>query len=105
MNSPDADLAHHVAARVEAVLPAGAPLCVGLSGGLDSVVLFDLLATCAHASGRALSALHVHHGLSPNADAWATFCAALCARRGVPLAIEYVRVNRASSRGLEGAAR
>ena len=32
-----------------------------------------------------LSALHVHHGISPNADAWADFCAELCARHDIPL--------------------
>lgn len=97
-------LASHIAARVEAVLPPGAPVCVGFSGGLDSVVLLDLLA--AHARGaRPLAAVHVHHGLSPNADAWAAFCRAFCDARRIPLAIERVQVDPSAADGLESAAR
>ncbi len=70
---------------------------VGLSGGVDSVVLLHALA----AEGIALRAVHVHHGLSPNADQWARFCRRLCRRLGVPLAVRRVRVakrNEASAR-------
>jgi tRNA(Ile)-lysidine synthase len=48
--------------------------------------------------------VHVHHGLSPNADAWAAFCRRLCRRWGVPLTVRRVRVKRAG-KGLEAAAR
>jgi tRNA(Ile)-lysidine synthase len=83
-------------------LPPGAAVCVGFSGGLDSAVLLDLL---AKQGGRPVSALHVHHGLSPNADRWAESCARFCAERGVPLAVERVAVARDSGEGLEAAAR
>lgn len=53
----------------------------------------------------ALSALHVHHGLSPHADAWADFCAAFCRSLAVPLNIVRVEVPRDSGEGLEAAAR
>jgi tRNA(Ile)-lysidine synthase len=96
--------ASHIAARVAAALPPGAPVCVGFSGGLDSVVLLDVLA--AQTRGvRALSAVHVHHGLSPNADGWAAFCRAFCDARGIALAIERVHVDRDAPDGIEGAAR
>src|SRR5512141_820467 len=55
-------------------------VAVALSGGRDSMVLLDALAALATESGPALSAIHVHHGLSPNADAWAAFCERECAR-------------------------
>src|SRR4051812_10184779 len=74
-------------------------IAVALSGGLDSVVLLDLL---KHHPG--ITAVHVHHGLSPNADAWATFCRRLCRQWGVPLKISKVKVRR-SGKGLEAAAR
>lgn len=77
-------------------------MCVGFSGGMDSVVLLDAL---AREGGRALSAVHVHHGLSPNADRWAAFCERFCAARGVPLSVERVKVPRDSGEGLEAAAR
>lgn len=53
----------------------------------------------------ALSALHVHHGLSTHADAWADFCAAFCRSLAVPLNIVRVEVPRDSGEGLEAAAR
>ena len=45
-------------------------IVVALSGGVDSVVLLHSLKESA---GKGLRAVHVHHGLSPNADAWADF--------------------------------
>jgi tRNA(Ile)-lysidine synthase len=51
-----------------------------------------------------VSAIHVHHGLSPNADAWTDFCRKLCKRLGVPLSVQYVSVRK-KDKGLEAAAR
>jgi tRNA(Ile)-lysidine synthase len=84
-------------------LTPGERLCVGLSGGCDSVVLLHALRTLA--LPLELTALHVHHGLSPNADAWADFCTRLCADWGVPLTLRHVEVPRDSGTGLEAAAR
>jgi len=82
----------------------GRRVAVGLSGGVDSVVLLHLLRVLAPESGIRLSAIHVHHGLSPNADAWSRFCRALCRRWKIPLAVRRVRVTRDGA-GLEAAAR
>ena len=73
---------------------------------MDSVVLLHLLHTLAPRFEWRLAALHVHHGISPNADAWADFCSALCMRYDIPLHIE--RVDIAPLRdehGIEAAAR
>jgi len=78
--------------------PSAKGIAVGLSGGIDSVVLLHQL------RDRGVSAIHVHHGLSRNADAWADFCRKLCKRWGVPLLVHRVRVRRAG-KGLEAAAR
>jgi tRNA(Ile)-lysidine synthase len=51
-----------------------------------------------------LRAIHVHHGLSPNADAWAAFCRRLCKRFDVPLVVKKVKVVKRGE-GLEAAAR
>lgn len=95
----------HIAERLGALAASGGAICVGLSGGLDSVVLLDLIARWSRANARSVTALHVHHGLSPNANAWAEFCRELCAALEVPLDVERVRVERASPEGLEAAAR
>lgn len=84
---------------------AQARVCVGLSGGLDSVVLLHLLERLRSERGFTLTAIHVHHGLSPRADAWAEFCATLCSALAVPLRVERVQVERAGPHGLEEAAR
>lgn len=97
------------AAQVEACLSRhlkpGAQVRVAFSGGVDSVVLIHLLAQLAPRFPFTLSALHVHHGLNPKADAWAEFCLALCARLHVPCEVVRVKVPRKSAQGLEAAAR
>ena len=72
---------------------------VALSGGLDSTVLLHLLS----AEGEPVSAVHVHHGLSPNADDWADHCAELADSLGVPLVTRQVVVDTAA--GVEAGAR
>ncbi|GAB3353928.1 tRNA lysidine(34) synthetase TilS [Lysobacter tyrosinilyticus] len=82
-----------------------APLLVGLSGGLDSVALLHALATLPEARSRGLRAVHVHHGLHPDADAWQRHCENLCAALQVPLCCTQVEVARDRGQGLEAAAR
>lgn len=103
-DTPEA-LAEHAARQLASAVGAGERLCVGYSGGLDSTVLLDVLAGLRARGGFVLEALHVHHGLSPNADAWADACAAFSRALGVPLRVVRVRVDRADRAGLEGAAR
>ena len=84
-------------------------LVLGLSGGVDSVVLLHVLAGLREESSIDphfdLSALHIHHGLSRHADAWAEFCASLCQDLRVPFDAVRVQVRRDSGLGLEAAAR
>jgi tRNA(Ile)-lysidine synthase len=76
-----------------------ARIAVGLSGGVDSVVLLHKLRDVP-----GVSAIHIHHGLSRNADAWAAFCRRLCKRLDVPLTVRKVKVAKRGE-GLEAAAR
>lgn len=85
-------------------LPAG-KLAVGYSGGLDSTVLLHALSTSLEARAQGLRAVHVHHGLHADADMWAAHCERVCADLDVPLQVLHVRVDHASGRGPEGAAR
>jgi tRNA(Ile)-lysidine synthase len=91
--------------QIADLVPHGAKVCVALSGGIDSVVLLDLLTRSACRGRWSLQALHVHHGISPNADQWADFCRRLCRRRGLPLEIVRVDLSADAHLGLEGAAR
>ena len=75
-------------------------LAVGLSGGVDSVVLLH----CLSREEVSVRAIHVHHGLSPSADAWARFCRKLCKQLKVPLTVRRVTVSQ-TGKGLEAAAR
>ena len=103
-DSPEA-LAEHAARQVALAAGAGDRLCVGYSGGLDSTVLLDVLAGQRERAGFVLEALHVHHGLSPNAEAWADACAAFSRTLDVPFRVVRIHVDRADPAGLEGAAR
>lgn len=84
-------------------LPPSATVRVGFSGGLDSTVLLHWLKHALPA-GTALHAIHVHHGLQADADAWEAHCRALCADWGIPLQVEHVRIAD-RNRNLEQQAR
>jgi tRNA(Ile)-lysidine synthase len=73
---------------------------VALSGGLDSIVLLH----AAVAAGIKVSAVHVHHNLSPHADHWAEFCESFCEQWSVPFECRRVELNL-QGKGLEDAAR
>lgn len=88
------------------VSPSSAPkLLLALSGGLDSSVLLHLLATLKPLHGFELFALHVHHGLSPNANAWEALCEQQCQSLHVPLTIRHVSIDQTSKLGIEAEAR
>ena len=69
------------------------------------MLLLHLLHLLAPRFSWQLSALHVHHGISPNADAWAVFCTELCAQYRIPLHIEHVDIEPLRAQGIEAAAR
>jgi tRNA(Ile)-lysidine synthase len=105
-SSRKSNLAEIVAARLAPLLPGHSHILIGLSGGMDSVVLLHLLHALAPRFEWKLSALHVHHGISPNAGTWADFCTQFCIRHDIPLHVE--RVDIAPLReehGIEAAAR
>lgn len=103
--SNSSGLPHRIAALLEPILPAHSRLLVGLSGGVDSVVLLYLLHQLSPQYSWRLSALHVHHGISPHADAWAMSCAELCQQLDIPLQVERVDITPLRHMGIEAAAR
>ncbi|AOK46679.1 tRNA(Ile)-lysidine synthase [Burkholderia sp. MSMB617WGS] len=84
-------------------LPGDARIALAYSGGLDSTVLLHAAVRAAGA-GRCI-ALHVHHGLSANADAWLAHCAETASALGVQFDAARVDVSRASGQGVEASAR
>ncbi|MFA6903481.1 MAG: tRNA lysidine(34) synthetase TilS [Gallionellaceae bacterium] len=78
---------------------------LGLSGGVDSVVLLHLLAQLSPRFSWRVSALHVHHGISIHADGWAAFCAELCDKLSIPFQLERVDISPLREMGIEAAAR
>lgn len=87
------------AVRRSLTMLRGRQVAIGFSGGVDSVVLLHALSR--HMPVRAV---HVHHGLSENADAWTRFCRAFCRSLAVPITVRRVRVAKAGH-GVEAAAR
>lgn len=88
---------------VLSALPGDARIAVAYSGGLDSSVLLDAAVRMVGA-GR-LVAFHVHHGLSPNADAWLAHCDATARAYGVSFDARRVDVAPDDAAGVEAAAR
>ena len=78
---------------------------IGLSGGLDSVVLLHAMVKLRDQSGENfhLRALHINHQLQDQADDWEQHCLNLCAS----LNVEFIstRVNISGDTGIENAAR
>ncbi len=68
---------------------------VGLSGGLDSSVLLHILHNARPAAK--LKAVHINHGLRPNAGLWEQSCADICNRYGIE--IDVLRVDARAARG------
>lgn len=56
---------------------------LALSGGLDSVFLLHCITALANAEGRSLNAIHINHGLQPEALEWESQCQALCHQLGI----------------------
>src|SRR5712675_1841885 len=104
-NSSSSELPERAAAVLAPAIFPGAHLALGLSGGVDSVALLSILLELAPALKVSLRAVHVNHGISPNAARWAEFCTGLCARSGIALQLEPVHIGPYRNLGLEGAAR
>jgi tRNA(Ile)-lysidine synthase len=79
---------------------------VALSGGADSVALLHALCQIRDALAPAqISAIHVHHGLHPAADAWQRDCQRLCEELDVALQVRRVDGRAACGESPEAAAR
>lgn len=81
-------------------------LVLAYSGGVDSEVLaFGLSAFAQKHPHIACLLIHVHHGLSPNANTWVDHCISRANYYQLPVQIERVNVNKGPRESLEAKAR
>ena len=83
-------------------LDSAPQILVALSGGLDSTLLLHLLTEVVPLER--IRAIHINHGLSPDADAWQVHAETYCRSLGVSFYAETIEVS-ANGEGLEAAAR
>jgi len=69
-------------------------ILLAFSGGLDSTVLLHLLTKLRSNGFLRLRALHVHHGLSKQADDWAEHCKQVCQKWHIPLTVAHVNIDK-----------
>ncbi len=85
-----------------AVTPPAPTVAVAYSGGRDSSALLHATLLAAGPLGLRVVALHVHHGLMPQADAWVAHCETQCRRwrrAGLPVELQIHRVQSSPQRG------
>jgi tRNA(Ile)-lysidine synthase len=85
--------------------PATQRLWLAYSGGLDSHVLLQSLVLVRSQLALELRAIHIHHGLHPQADQWANHCQQICQTLNVPCDVIRVKVRTAARESLEANAR
>jgi tRNA(Ile)-lysidine synthase len=93
MNAPERhkQLLEHLAACLGAHQPE--KVVLALSGGLDSMVLLQLLQQLQQQATWQLLVVHIHHGLQPDADQWLLFCQQQCQQRGISFASHNLQIN------------
>ncbi|WP_104657882.1 tRNA lysidine(34) synthetase TilS [Ralstonia insidiosa] len=102
-------VAQRIAACAAFVVSGGGEtptVAIALSGGRDSAALLHACAAWRDAGVRVrLVALHIHHGLQADADAWEGACARMAEAVGVAFHSRRVNVATDAGRGVEEAAR
>jgi len=78
---------------------------IGLSGGVDSMVLLNVLYQLKTKLNLKLSAIHVHHGLSKNADNWGQVCFDECKKLDVDFSQKKINIDNSEGIGIEASAR
>lgn len=97
------DVAETVVAR--GLWSKGARVAVAVSGGLDSVVLLDLLVASAGVHGARLAVVTVDHGTRPESAEDARFVAALAGGMGLDCTVVTLSLGEGASEDLCRAAR
>ncbi|MCM0035162.1 MAG: tRNA lysidine(34) synthetase TilS [Burkholderiaceae bacterium] len=86
-------------------IPSEQAVAVALSGGTDSVALALVAAQVCAQRVQPLYFFHIHHGLMPEADAWAEHLVGFARALKVPLLVRHVQVDLGQGLGTEASAR
>jgi len=78
---------------------------LALSGGMDSMALLVAMCRIKSEIKISLRAIHVHHGISDNADKWVDFCKKKCDLLKVEFIFEKINIKSDISMGVEAAGR
>jgi tRNA(Ile)-lysidine synthase len=98
-------LCHRFADRLKALRVGKGRALVAVSGGLDSVVLLDLLLHTRERHGLELVVAHADHGIHPDSAMVARRVEALARTRGVDVVVGHLRLGPATSETRARAAR
>ena len=82
-------------ADVEKYLSKKGRILIGYSGGLDSTVLLTLASE--YFTSKKVLAVHINHGLSPNAENWQSFVVAYCKFLSVDYSVQRVEINESAN--------
>ena len=80
-------------------------ISIALSGGCDSMVLLHAINELRDELNIIVKAIHIHHGISPNADKWESFCRSECEKFKAIFSIKKINIHQERHLGVEGAAR
>lgn len=97
------DVLKSVKQTLNALVPAPARIFVGVSGGLDSIVLLDILSQVF--VPESITLLHIHHHIQKEADAWVPFVESLAQKYRCAIEIEHLNPAKFKGENLEGKAR
>ena len=101
-------LSQHLLKQLEANgITEQSPVVVAYSGGVDSHVLLHALWSLREQGQltQSIQAIHIHHGLSPNADDWLTHCQRVCEQLNISFVGHKVKLAKGKRQSLEAVAR
>ncbi|KEY91520.1 tRNA(Ile)-lysidine synthase [Candidatus Photodesmus blepharus] len=95
----------HFSRIIDKYYNLGTKIVLGFSGGVDSLVMLDLLVQYRNAKRIDCIAVHVHHNLSQFSDNWANQCLNWCTNLSITCYVERIELNTLGVVSLEKVAR
>ena len=86
-------------------LPQPQKYWIGFSGGADSTALLQALHEVGAVLAAPLEAVHFHHGLERDADAWLEHCRSFCVQRGIAFSSRHLKIPEVTNASPEERAR